>query len=181
MVGGSAGGYQIGMAPEAQWIAARIFNSSNEATMSGIHSAYQWMLDPDGDPLTDDLPDIVNNSWALVGTVDECIQEFQADLSLLRENEITVIFSGGNFGPGVDTSISPANDTSVVAAGSVDVDMNIGNASSRGAGACDGGTYPQIVAPGESVLTLSSDADILYRRIWYIICVCSRVRWYGVA
>ena len=113
------------------------------------------MLDPDGDPLTDDSPDIVNNSWAFANTVDQCVQEFQADLALLRESEITVVFSGGNFGAAPDTSVSPANDTSVLAVGSVDVDMNIANSSSRGAGACDGGIYPQIVAPGVSVQTLA--------------------------
>ncbi len=48
IVGGDAFGYQVGMAPDAQWIAAKIFNDANEATLSGIHEAYQWVLDPDG-------------------------------------------------------------------------------------------------------------------------------------
>ena len=153
IVGGAALGYQIGMAPEAQWIAAKIFNSSNQATLSGIHQAYQWVLDPDGNAATDDSPDIVNNSWDLAATVNQCNQEFADDLALLSAVDIAVAFAGGNYGPGPDTSVSPANDPSVVAVGSVDSGLNIDVQSGRGAGACDGGIFPHLVAPGEGVLT----------------------------
>jgi len=153
IVGGAAGGYQIGMAPDAQWIAAKIFDNSNEATLSGIHQAYQWLLDPDGDLATNDAPDIVNNSWVLEGTTDQCNQEFSGDLTLLKAAEITVVFSAGNYGPKSKTSLSPANDPVVVSVGSVDDRLKIARSSSRGAGACDGGIYPHLVAPGENVLT----------------------------
>ena len=64
MVGGDAGGTSIGMAPGAQWIAARIFDDSGKSTATAIHSAFQWLLDPDGNPNTADAPDVVNNSWS---------------------------------------------------------------------------------------------------------------------
>jgi hypothetical protein len=64
-----------------------------------------------------------------------------------------VVFAGGNYGPGADSSVSPANDPSVVAVGTVDSRLNIDVQSSRGAGACDGGIFPHLVAPGEGVLT----------------------------
>ncbi len=153
MVGGSALGYQIGMAPDAQWIAAKIFDDANQSSLSDIHLAYQWVLDPDGDPATDDAPDVVNNSWALETTINQCNQEFQPDLALLREAEIAVAFSAGNYGPNADTSVSPANDPSVVSVGAVDSQLNVDVQSSRGAGACDGGIYPRLVAPGAGVLT----------------------------
>jgi len=63
MVGGAAGGTTVGVAPDAQWIAAKIFNDQGAATVAGIHAAFQWVLDPDGDPLTDDAPHVVNHSW----------------------------------------------------------------------------------------------------------------------
>lgn len=153
IVGGASGGYQIGMAPDAQWIAAKIFNDANQATLSGIHEAYQWMLDPDGDFNTDDAPDLVNNSWALNNTVNQCNQEFSSDIALLKEAEIGVLFSAGNYGPSTETSVSPANDTGVVSVGSVDSAYGIDIQSSRGSGACDGGIYPSLVAPGDGVLT----------------------------
>ncbi len=155
MVGGDTFGYQVGMAPDAQWIAAKIFNDAFPpvASLSGIHEAYQWVLDPDDNPATDDAPDIVNNSWNLTGTINQCNQEFSTDLALLAASDIAVVFAGGNYGPGADTSVSPANDPSVLAVGSVDINLDVDFQSSRGAGACDGGIFPHLMAPGEQVMT----------------------------
>jgi subtilisin family serine protease len=153
ILGGAAGGYQVGMAPDAQWIAAKIFDDADVGTLSGIHAAFQWVLDPDGNPATDDAPDIVNNSWALTRTVNQCVQEFAPDIALLKQAEIAVTFAGGNYGPDADTSVSPANDPAVLSVGSVDSAENVDLLSSRGANACDGGIYPHLVAPGDNVLT----------------------------
>jgi len=153
IVGGESGGYQIGVAPDAKWISAKIFDNANNATLSGIHAAYQWTLDPDGDFATDDAPDIVNNSWVLNGTLNQCNQEFSVDIALLKEAEIAVVFSGGNYGQKSNTSMSPANDTGSLAVGSVTDRLKIARTSSRGPSACDGGIYPQLVAPGADILT----------------------------
>ena len=153
IVGGAAGGYQVGMAPDSQWIAAKIFDDSDEATLSAIHEAFQWVLDPDGNPNTDDAPDIVNNSWDLASTVNQCVQEFAPDIALLKAADIAVVFAGGNYGPGGDSSVSPANDPAVLSVGAVDSTLAVDILSGRGANACDGGVYPHLVAPGDSVLT----------------------------
>jgi len=153
LVGGDAGGYQVGMAPDATWVAAKIFDNANQATLSGIHAGFQWMLDPDSDPQTNDAPDVVNNSWVLSTTIGECNQEFAADIALLREAEIAVVFAGGNFGPKANTSASPANDAGSLSVGSIDSGMKVARSSSRGPNACDGSVYPTLVAPGESILT----------------------------
>ena len=97
ILGGDESGYQIGMAPEAKWIAAKIFDNANESTLSAIHESFQWILDPDGDPLTDDAPDLVNNSWGFSTTINQCFQEFSEDIQLLREAGIGVVFSAGNY------------------------------------------------------------------------------------
>lgn len=153
IVGGEAGGYQIGMAPDAQWIAAKIFDNSNQATLSGIHAAYQWVLDPDGNPSTNDAPDIVNNSWAVDGTVNRCNQAFSQDIALLKEADIAVLFSGGNYGPAAATSVSPANNPAVVSVGAVDTSLVVDTSSSRGPSACGDGLFPSIVAPGAEIMT----------------------------
>ena len=161
IVGGASLGYQIGMAPDARWIAARIFDNANQATLSGIHEAYQWVLDPDGDSTTDDAPDIVNNSWALAGSVGQCNQEFAADLDLLAAADIAVVFAAGNYGPAAQTSVSPANDPGVLAVGGIDSGLAIDVESSRGPGACDGSVFPHLVAPGSGVLT-ADRVPVLY-------------------
>ena len=65
MTGGSEGGTAIGIAPEAQWIAVKLFNDAGISSLSKVHEAFQWLLDPDDNPATDDAPDVVNVSWGL--------------------------------------------------------------------------------------------------------------------
>jgi hypothetical protein len=153
ILGGDASGYQIGMAPHAQWIAARLFDDADQASLSAIHEAFQWLLDPDDDPATNDAPDVVNNSWGFASTINQCYQEFSDDIRLLREAGIAVVFSAGNYGPYDETSISPANDPGALSVGSVDQFRDIDTFSSHGPGACDGGVFPKLVAPGSLVYT----------------------------
>ena len=99
IVAGKADGTAIGVAPRAQWIAVKIFDDAGVATLSGIHQGYQWLLDPDGNPATDDAPHIVNNSWGLEDQADQCIDEFEQDIRALRRAGIAVVFAAGNDGP----------------------------------------------------------------------------------
>jgi bacillopeptidase F len=153
ILGGDESGYQVGMAPKAIWIAAKIFDDANQTTLSAIHLAFQWLLDPDGDPLTDDAPHLVNNSWGFASTINQCYQEFDEDIRLLQASGIGVIFAAGNYGPSLATSISPANNPGSLSVGSVDQLDEIELLSSRGPSACDGGIYPRLVAPGGLVFT----------------------------
>ena len=155
MVGGDATGSSIGMAPGAQWIAAKIFNDAGQAATSVIHQAFQWMLDPDSNPSTNDSPDIVNNSWGYPELLDLCYLEFQYDIEALEAAGIAVVFSAGNSGPNPSTSISPANNPDSFAVGSVSDSLAIANTSSRGPSACiiENDFYPEVVAPGVNVKT----------------------------
>jgi bacillopeptidase F len=154
IVGGSAGGTNIGVAPGAKWIAVKIFNDNDEATISVIHEGFQWLLDPDGNPSTDDAPDVVNNSWGLIDDfANQCVEEFAADIQALREAGIAVVFSAGNTGPSPSSSISPANYPNSFAVGAVDEAFNIAPFSSRGPSACDRRGFPEVVAPGVNIKT----------------------------
>jgi subtilisin family serine protease len=153
MVGGDAGGAAIGMAPGATWIAAKIFNDAGSGTATAIHAAFQWVLDPDGDPATDDAPDVLNNSWSY-GSIG-CNLAFQLDLQSIRAAGILPVFAGGNFGPGASSSVSPANYPESFAVGSVDGTGLVDGTSSRGPSACGEAStaYPEVVAPGVAVRT----------------------------
>ena len=155
IVAGDAGGTSIGVAPDASWIAARVFDNSGQASFSDLHMAFAWMLDPDGDALTDDAPDIVNNSWGLSNAVGQCVTEFSADIDVLLAAEIPVVFSAGNAGPLASTSLSPANDIDSFAVGATDINSNLALGSSRGPSpvACGSTLFPNVVAPGVSVKT----------------------------
>ena len=149
-VGRASGGTAIGMAPDARWIAAKLFNDAGYSRESLMHQSLQWALDPDGDASTDDAPDIVNLSWT-AATVNVCSRVFQDELDVLRVSGIAVVLSAGNSGAGASTSVSPANNPGQLSVGSVDQQLMLSPFSSRGPSACDGGIFPAVVAPGEQV------------------------------
>ena len=151
MVGGDANGTTIGTAPQAQWIAVKIFNDSGASTATAIHLGFQWVLDPDGNPTTDDAPQVVNNSWTL--GAPGCDLAFQPDLQALRAAGIVPVFAAGNYGPGSSTSRSPANYPEALAVGATNNSDVLYALSSRGPSTCDGSVYPELVAPGVNVKT----------------------------
>ena len=154
IVGGDATGTVIGVAPDAQWIAVKMYNDAGSASYSVIHQGFQWLLDPDGNPGTNDAPDVVNNSWGYDGMlVNQCFTEFRPDIQVLKAAEIAVVFSGGNSGPNTSTSESPANYPESFAAGAVDETLAIAYFSGRGSSACDDTIYPEVTAPGVYVKT----------------------------
>lgn len=157
VAGGSAGGSAIGLAPRAQWIAARIFHSDGYALFSYVHEAYQWLLDPDGDPQTADAPHVVNNSWTFSAPV--CSLEFQPDVQALLAAGILPIFAAGNHGPQDHTDTSLGNYPESFAVGSINMDGVIHPGSSRGPSACGEADtiYPEIVAPGVAIHTANQD------------------------
>jgi bacillopeptidase F len=142
----------LGVAPAATWIAAKIFDDSGTATLSAIHQAFQWLLDPDDEPATDDAPDVVNGSWGFASRVNECYREFEEDIAVLRDAGIVAVFAAGNDGPANFSSVSPANNPGSVAVGAVNEHGLAETTSSRGPSAC-GGVFPHLVAPGVDVET----------------------------
>lgn len=153
ILGGDLSGSSIGVAPQAQWIAAKIFNDAGSATATAIHLAFQWLLDPDGNPASDDAPQVVNNSWTFGSP--GCNLEFQLDLQALRAAGILPVFAAGNYGPWAGSSVSPANYPEALAVGAVDNSGGLYALSSRGPSACGEAEsiYPELVAPGVDIFT----------------------------
>ncbi|MEN3306944.1 MAG: bacillopeptidase [Micromonosporaceae bacterium] len=151
MVGGDAGGTAIGVAPDARWIAVKIFNDRGVATATTVHRGLQWLLDPDGDPATADAPDVVNNSWTFAA--GGCNRDFQLDLANLRAAGILPVFAAGNSGPTAGTIGNPATNPEAFAVGSVDAADAIDPSSGRGPSPCGEPVAPALAAPGVDVLT----------------------------
>jgi subtilisin family serine protease len=150
VMGVMVAGAGIGMAPGARFIAARVFNNGGVSTDSGVHLAFQWLLDPDGDTATDDAPDVVNASWG--AQLADCDLQFQPDLQALRAAGILPVFAAGNDGataPPSDTS--PANLPEAFAVGATQSDTAIAPFSSVGPSRCGGGQFPALVAPGTAI------------------------------
>ena len=153
MVGGEAGGTTVGVAPDAKWIAVKIFNDAGSSTATAIHQGFQWLLNPDGDPNTADAPNVVNNSWTY--SSPGCYLDFEPDLQSLRAAGILPIFAAGNGGPYPNTSYSPSNNPSAFAVGAINNNSQLYGYSSRGPTTCGGssGPYPELVAPGVNIKT----------------------------
>lgn len=153
VVGTGASGQTLGVAPQARWIAARIYNDGNVGRLSQIHKIMAWLLDPDGNPATPDAPQIVLNAWGLGDRAGSCDAEFVRDLGWLRAAGMHVVFAAGNGGPTNNSSVSPANNSGALAVGALDSAGAMALYTSRGVSACDARPYPDLLAPGELVRT----------------------------
>jgi bacillopeptidase F len=159
---GSDGPDTVGVAPGAQWIAAKAIGGGGILrTIGDLLGAFQWAADPDGNPETiQDVPDVVNNSWGIpAGYFPECDQTFWEVIDNLEAAGVVAIFGAGNEGPGPESMRTPAdrivsslNSFSVGAVLANNDTLVVANFSSRGPSACDHVTIkPEIVAPGVSV------------------------------
>jgi subtilisin family serine protease len=150
MVAGNTTDNLVGVAPDATWIAAKIFDSQGLYTLSGIHSAFQWTLNPDGNPA--DAPHVVNCSWE-ISTAGNYDPVFAPDIELLTTAGIVVVFAAGNSGPFANTSVSPANNPGAFPVGATGDNDLVTTSSSRGPSAYDGSIYPAVGAPGSGIRT----------------------------
>jgi hypothetical protein len=136
----------VGVAPGARWMAVKGLSSEGSGKFSWLHSAFQFILAPGGDPSY--APDILNNSWGATNGYD---QEFKEDLAALRAAGIFVVFSNGNRGPLFGSVASPASNPSVTGVGASDSDDDIAYFSSRGPSPLTNEPKPTIVAPGVQI------------------------------
>jgi len=161
---GVDGADTIGVAPGAEWITAGVIDQgkSLQGTFSDILAAYQWALNPDGDPATtDDVPDVILNSWGVPASLlGPCDDTFFAAIDNVEAAGIVCIFSAGNEGPDPSTLRNPASRASsplnAFSVGAVDNGRTVADFSSRGPGGCGlTAVKPEIVAPGVSIRSAS--------------------------
>ena len=154
---GQDGADTVGVAPDAQWIAAKAFDSIGDTDLEKLFSSFEWMADPDGDLNTvDDVPDILNLSWADDDT-EECTQSYWEPIDNLKALGVTVLIATGNVGTKVG---SPANRPGYFAVGSVDSLSQKSSFSLIGPSICDNTTIkPDVVAPGEQFFSTVGSAS----------------------
>lgn len=151
----------IGVAPEGLWMGSPAIC---DALSSDNLAAFQWALDPDGNPGTiEDMPAVINNSWRTVDVGFACKNPaYTQALTALEAAGIAVVFSAGNSGPSASTITPPKNINidlvNSFAVGSVNgnnISFPVSSFSSRGPSACPGqgslAIKPEVAAPGFSV------------------------------
>jgi subtilisin family serine protease len=155
----------FGVAFGAQWISAAVIDrgASLSQTISDILSAFEWAIDPDGNPETiNDVPDVINNSWGIPpGLKPPCDQTFWNAIDNVENAGTVVIFAAGNEGPNPSTLRTPADritsPLNCFSVGAIDANSEgypVASFSSRGPSGCDGQTKkPEVCAPGVSILS----------------------------
>ncbi|GAA4693544.1 S8 family serine peptidase [Promicromonospora umidemergens] len=151
MVGDDGAGNQIGVAPDADWIAA---NGCATCSDADLLASGQWILAPtraDGsDPDPAQRPHIVNNSWGqqAPGAIDDFMSD---EIAAWEAAGIFGAWAAGNAGEaGCQSTSSPGANVATYAAGAFGESGDIAVFSSRGPGA-DGETKPNLAAPGDEV------------------------------
>ena len=153
----------IGMAYGAKWISAGVIDRvSISQTLTDAIAAFEWAADPDGDPgTTDDVPDVISNSWGLSPLYHGYPACSDAGLWGVIDNVeaagAVVVFAAGNEGSGSVTLRIPADrDTTPVNSFAVGA-LNQGAAtiagfSSRGPSGCPTASIkPEVCAVGVDV------------------------------
>ena len=160
----------IGVAFGSYWIANDFVTSTVEALppITDMIGAFQWALNPDGDgSTTDDIPDVINNSWRWRDDPDtvQCAGYVVNLMNAIEAAGIANIFSGGNSGPNNSTVNAPqrinTSEINTFSVGSINANSAypypISNFSTQGPTQCDYTgdialeIHPEVVAPGQNV------------------------------
>ncbi len=158
MVGDDGGSNQIGIAPQATWIAAKGCTSSS-CSSSDLLASAEWILAPypiggspdEGDPSK--RPHVVNNSWGGPGGNTWYLEAVEA----WRAADIFPAFAAGNSGPGAGSIGSPGDYAESFASGATDISDTIAAFSSRGPSSLTNETKPDVSAPGVSIRSAWND------------------------
>ncbi len=159
---GSEGANNVGVAPDAQWIACRNMDHG-VGTPARYLDCMEFFLapfPPTGTFIDNGHPDlgadIINNSWGCP-TDEGCYPQTVTEaIRVLRAAGIMFVASAGNDGPQCSTVIDPPGlvaDTFTV--GAFSESGNIAGFSSRGPVTVDGSnrSKPDIAAPGVNVIS----------------------------
>ncbi|MEO0625367.1 MAG: S8 family serine peptidase [Bacteroidota bacterium] len=168
MIGDDGEGNQIGVAPEASWMACRNMERGYGSPASYIE-CFEFFLAPtrvDGsEPDPNMAPDVIANSWScpeIEGCNPGNFELMETAINNLRASGVVVVTSAGNSGPNCETvSTPPSIFAGAFAVGATASNDSIAGFSSRGPVGLDGSgrLQPQVVAPGVAVRSSIRDGQ----------------------
>ena len=165
--GRTPSGDTIGVAIDAQWIAAAAIDRGGgiPRTVADAITSFEWIADPDSNPATVwDVPDVCSNSWGVTTGhgYPPCDETFWQVIDAAEAAGVVVVFAAGNEGPTASSLRRPADRASTLystfsvgAVSGATESMPIADFSSRGPSNCtpDGSSTfkPEVCAPGVNV------------------------------
>lgn len=157
---GLAGANQIGVAPQARWIACRNMNAGDGSPATYLE-CMDWFLAPtdaagqNPQPLL--APHVINNSWGCPpseGCTPQQSALLEAAVNNLRAAGILFVAAAGNSGSSCSSITDPpAYFAASLTVGNSRLDDTINNSSSRGPITIDGSgrMKPDLSAPGTGI------------------------------
>ncbi|MCW1968649.1 MAG: S8 family serine peptidase [Anaerolineae bacterium] len=154
-------GNQIGVAPDAKWIACRNMDHG-EGSVARYTKCFQFALAPTdtkgNNPTPSKAADITSNSWGCAGDApyfEEGCEVPDALLNIakaMRAAGMMTVASAGNDGPSCETvHHAPATLNQAFTVGAVTHGNQIATFSARGPSVFTGQLKPDLVAPGVNV------------------------------
>lgn len=149
-----AGGNGLGVAPGAKLLVARVFDSNGGTSPDTLIAAMQWMMDPDGNPKTNDAPRVINNSW---GSPNSNKTTYWTAVENWTKAKILPVFSAGNNGKKGGKVSSPGAFPHSWAVAAVTSENTLAAFSSTGPIYWQDKKFikPDIAAPGAKIISCS--------------------------
>jgi subtilisin family serine protease len=150
ILGGDRKDILIGVAPGAKLVSAGFLRNLDE-----ILKGMQWIMDPDQNPNTDDMPRMVSNSWRVWYNSPLEAEPLYRAVAAWEAAGIVPVFAAGNEGPREKTIGHPSQDPLAVCIGATDQAGVPASFSSRGPGIQQKKEInkPDLSAPGVQVLS----------------------------
>jgi serine protease AprX len=162
--GASSGGLYTGEAPGAHLVPVKVAGKSGSTTVSTIIRALQWI----DDNTTDDIR-VVNMSVGAVPQGPTALNPLDQAVEAMWRAGFVVVTSAGNNGPQRGTITSPGDDPLVITVGALDDkdtvptgDDAVPSFSSNGPTSWDGWWKPDLLAPGKSVVSVTSNRSVIW-------------------
>jgi len=161
MAGAVSASQSVGVAPRAELLVAKTFDSRGSSKDSDMLLAMQWLADPDQDPSTNDFPRAINSSWNVDGDVtkiDYATEPFCVAITKLKSMGIASVVAAGNDGPGKSSIKIPGACPEAITVAATDDRDAVTDFSSRGPAVWANGAIakPDIAAPGKGVNSADS-------------------------
>jgi subtilisin family serine protease len=164
VTGTVAGGFGVGVAPGAKWMACKSLRSDNSGTQAAFISCGQFMTcptNPQGNnPDCAKAPHVVSNSWMANGAGGG-ITWFNAVINAWEGAGIIGVFANGNAGPACRTGMSPGDNLKVIAVGATTSSDAMASFSGVGPSSY-GDVKPDISGPGQGVRSSHHTSDTAY-------------------
>lgn len=149
---GAASGEKLkGIAPNAQLMAAKVFDRYGNSRISDILVAMRWAYDEGAE--------IVSMSLGASGIITDGQSILTRACTTLGERDVVICVSAGNNGPELNTITVPADSPLAITVGAIHKDRSVCHFSSRGPTDAPEitGIKPNVVSPGAAIISCRSN------------------------